>query len=331
MEEYNNNKRKYKEEIVEPPIKRPRLDDVSPITFEEQEKLFSATQVLNELTCNAFNFVDANEICNGSRANKIAPVVCEHGTTRSELNDPINQFKENISVDDDGDDDGSDYYFRISHQKPLFMSEEVLKTFKSHFSDDLIVEGGDISYFSIDTMLKAMLPGQVRLIENIKHIMRTYSIDEDDIPLYKLAEPCENIACFAPYSINYISNYVSDDDIGYPKIPKLHNPSVYNLSRDLYSDAKKAKIYLDGLNNALRHEVTTQCVVCDAVQYFFSKYNSNHENLYTLKSMPNVNHQFYRNSSNHTITMDADFFKKVKIERLSDGNFQIVYNDKVYQ
>lgn len=29
--------------------------------------------------------------------------------------------------------------------------------------------------------------------------------------------------------------------------------------------------------------------------------------------MPNVNHQFYRNSSNHTITMDADFFKKVKI------------------
>lgn len=319
-----DNKRRCKEEDESVP-KRQRLDveeeeDTEPITEEEKEKLFAATQDLNELICTAFNYVNAHEDCKGSRANKIVPVVCEHGTSQIELNGSIDQFRNKMMLVNNP----QELNLKISHNPPFFMTEDVLTTFKNHFSDD-VVDGSDddIPFYNLDTMMLAMIPGQVRLIENIRLLMRAYYVKED-IPLYKLAEPCESLNCNAPYSVKYISCGGASDE-GFPKLPKLRNPFVYKLTKDMYSNPKKAKDYLEGLNNALAHEETTQCLVCDAMYYYFNEYNNKTKKRFTLEAMPNVNHQFYKNTSNHTIKMNQNFFDDIEIQRTSDGSFQIVY------
>ena len=309
------------------------------------DKLVESTEDVNDLLCTNYNFVN---VTNDYGSDKILPINCENGTTKDQLNKPIEILKNELL---------NKHY--LDKEPPYCMTKEAVEDFSKLFLDDNSED--DTFYFSIEDVLQSLVPGQFGLINNIIRLMDFYDIPLDNNLrrlIYRLGDGCENDSCcarvFVPLicsNVDIDENYYNDrafdygnnDQKDYPLIPKLRNPKTYRFAENLFSNAKKAKEYLDSLSCSLTNEVTTQCVICDIICFFFNKNKnddcqrslSSKDRRYDLNCFPIIHEHFYNSLSLHKLISDNNkefnILSSTSIHMQENGRYTVHYRDKQYE
>lgn len=311
---------------------------------DDDRKLLHATESVNQLTCTNLNFVDYSKERGGGSSSSdssgggLLPVVVENGTTAEELNLPITRLAQQITST-----------LAIPKNPPYFMtSEAFLNDFNGRFKrqqatdhpEAEAAEEEEEEYYSLDIMLRALVPGQGSLIQNIQKLIRTHDYKpkgwDDLVDLGKLGggrggdDGCEaGIVCRGPWFIDYNNVFPP------PKLPKLRSPRVYQLTPDLFANREKAIHYLNNLKISLDQEVTTRCLVCDAVNYYENmsfpppppskrqedqqqQQHQKRKRSFSFLGVPYMHSTFYKNSSNYQVLLDAnkdEVFKNVTVHK----------------
>lgn len=285
--------------------------------MEEDEILQTVLKDVNALKCTNFNLVDVGDTYETGR---VLPALCENGFTHREINEDIDKLREVFMSEDDEKE------HCLVRTPPYCMNKEALARFKEYMTTPFLSSLNDDGLvYSVTDILAALVPHQTGLKAKVISLCLKYNFKEIK-NIEKLGEPCEKLICAANYFVMY------KGEEGLPPFPKSRRPVVYRLTDDIYNDREKALKYLVSLQDSLTSEKTTQCIVCDVMEFYMSSTkNEKRSKNFDLLCLPDIHESFYKNGSMHIFKKTRGFiFSDLNLKRMADGKYTITYQDRVY-